>query len=1819
MALQIPPEAEADGIDATEAGLAAESHEFAADGHHGLPKWLDISQKQDSENRTPGHSPDDLGHTYMDDMDLSPLSSRQSLAMRHSGSNNTIVQKDGDVPAAEAKNKKKSLFKKTASHLFLRNKLLSKASGAKEHVPGGSEQRSSFDGAANGDDPDSNPTSPTSGTYDGLPRSYKGFHASRMNAPMNVPPLKQPIQPSFKRGARKRPSLLNKFIGKRNSEISVDDDEDGAAGSDDERVRHNSSASSLKPHRKTIFNLVYLLKLKPGSVSGSSTAGSVSGPSKPSIFDIDINTDSLIGVVNPELSQKPGSPKKSVLEPGDEKRRSSSNWKPPESWAVSKEDTKSDFSYSFSRNDSVVENYDDLTDPLNKSPYKVEPAKPHQDSNPISFNNYKMEAKSTQFLSHQPNKELSMLEMVVKLKGRYILKIFKADGTFTTLSLPIQTTVTQILHNCAKKFFLDNPHFYQITLQMGGTLKVLQGTERPLEVQNYMLLLAGYDVRRDNLRFIGGEDLSYLCKFVLESNDINHKNNLDEEKIDAIKDYGSVVLKSMNLNVIPIEFYQHTYEIEELDVSCNPSISLPTDFMASCNILKKLSFDHNRAQEFPMSVIEAKKLTRLDIGNNFIKKIPDTLGSLKYLTKLYLNDNDIDVLPREFSNLRSLKILNLSLNKFKVFPEPITQLDELVILDLSFNQIEVIPKSITNLQNLEDFNIATNCLGYSLPDYLSQLRRMKSINVQYNNITNLDSLGLMPNLEVLSASKNTISKVNFRALKFRTFLLDRNPIVEIPSSDVLFENLTTMNLSKAKLTSLTNDDLVRLHNLETLILDKNQLTFLPSRIGSLTNLIYLSAYANDLKSIPESIGELRNLQFLDLHRNSIKEVPGTIWNCLLLRLNLSSNLIQLFPSNGAAGSRAASRVGSQSGLEGSQHSSSRSDSEPRLPVTRGNRSDSLRGISGVTESITSSLSGSIISEESPSNLAMALQFLSIADNLLTDESFEPISMFQSLKSLNVSYNRLVEIPPGVFNRLKNLIDLYLSGNELMTFSRDDLLQLRFLRVLYLNNNRLNSLPSEIRNMRQLAIADMGSNQLRYNVRNYRFEWNWQFNIELRYLNFSGNNRFELFNRYDTLSSTQQNAPVDLDGFDLKHLKILGLIGVTIGNGDLPDENINTRVRTTATEINNYGYGIADSLGQSELLNTREMILNNVSEDRDDELLLCLIDGKDGPHKNSNRVCMIIHEEFKRCFVNELKKLHGSESVEDAIRRTFLGLNREIHKVVAEADSVVDSGCCITICYIRGLELYLANVGDSMGLISKSDGEYQMLTEKHNPTIRKEFERIRLSGGYINSKGELDGVVDVSRLAGFLSLLPHIHAKPFINKIHLTSNYEMLIVATSQLWDYISPGLAMDIISQYRKDPMVAAQKLRDLAISYGAKDKLTVIVLSLNIKKNTNGTRLSITEESLLPLRQKRRNDTYDTNLVRLNNEIKAPVGALALVFTDIQNSTSLWDNYSSAMRLAIKLHNLILRRLLRIVGGYEVKTEGDAFMVSFPTPFSALVWCFNVQQQLISADWPAEILESTEGCVITDSSNQDVIYRGLRVRMGIHWGSPNCWPDAVTDRMDYFGLMVNRASRVMLVADGGQISISNDFLKQFNKLVEIHKQVQLGQKTVKDAYGDSQVGRILEDQIAGLNSIGYVFEELGEMKLKGLEALEFITLIFPEKLKGRRLFVGEAKEASPDGKPAEGSKGLLGGLIKYENLKELQVVAVKLEHLNSVATGGTSRNDDIVGSDKARTKALLLRMFSCPNICTEAEYTMLLDSLVTRIENSVRALEATSPRQFQT
>ncbi len=129
------------------------------------------------------------------------------------------------------------------------------------------------------------------------------------------------------------------------------------------------------------------------------------------------------------------------------------------------------------------------------------------------------------------------------------------------------------------------------------------------------------------------------------------------------------------------------------------------------------------------------------------------------------------------------------------------------------------------------------------------------------------------------------------------------------------------------------------------------------------------------------------------------------------------------------------------------------------------------------------------------------------------------------------------------------------------------------------------------------------------------------------------------------------------------------------------------------------------------------------------------------------------------------------------------------------------------------------------------------------------------------------------------------------------------------------------------------------------------------------------------------------------------PSGTVVFLFTDIEGSTARWESRPDAMRQAVRRHDQAVRTAMEAHDGYVFKTIGDAFCVAFPAAHEALLAALQAQRDLRAQDW-SEI-------------------DGLHVRMALHAG------DADERGGDYFGSAVNRVSRLLAAAHGGQIVIS--------------------------------------------------------------------------------------------------------------------------------------------------------------------------------------------------
>jgi ammonia channel protein AmtB len=196
---------------------------------------------------------------------------------------------------------------------------------------------------------------------------------------------------------------------------------------------------------------------------------------------------------------------------------------------------------------------------------------------------------------------------------------------------------------------------------------------------------------------------------------------------------------------------------------------------------------------------------------------------------------------------------------------------------------------------------------------------------------------------------------------------------------------------------------------------------------------------------------------------------------------------------------------------------------------------------------------------------------------------------------------------------------------------------------------------------------------------------------------------------------------------------------------------------------------------------------------------------------------------------------------------------------------------------------------------------------------------------------------------------------------------------------------------------------------------------------------------------------------------VVAPEGVITIVSTDVQGSTNLWANDPQAMSACTALHDHIMRSELARCGGYEITTEGDAFLIAFNSAVSAVNFCTKVQTALLYAEWPKSImsfpdcyevyhLDSSEedglshvdedpapspskGGLLTrwggndpTSTNRGVlIHRGLRIRMGIDVGHCKRLLHPTTRTFRYKGTPIMYAKALVnALPSGGVVAMTH-------------------------------------------------------------------------------------------------------------------------------------------------------------------------------------------------
>ncbi len=202
----------------------------------------------------------------------------------------------------------------------------------------------------------------------------------------------------------------------------------------------------------------------------------------------------------------------------------------------------------------------------------------------------------------------------------------------------------------------------------------------------------------------------------------------------------------------------------------------------------------------------------------------------------------------------------------------------------------------------------------------------------------------------------------------------------------------------------------------------------------------------------------------------------------------------------------------------------------------------------------------------------------------------------------------------------------------------------------------------------------------------------------------------------------------------------------------------------------------------------------------------------------------------------------------------------------------------------------------------------------------------------------------------------------------------------------------------------------DILLAPGA-DKETFVVHNdadqplFFVVEDRNWARDALTGERVIAMPAFRR--LCPEQLLRPGDDVE--IGRVAIMFTDLQGSTRLYDTLgdASAYRL-VRDHFAFLSEHVQRHSGFLVKTVGDAVMAAFYDPADAVRAVLSIQDEV--ADF-----------------NRGRDDGGVVLKLGLHLGS--CIAVTAGGLLDYFGSSVNTAARLEHQCRGGEAVVSEAVL----------------------------------------------------------------------------------------------------------------------------------------------------------------------------------------------
>ena len=232
---------------------------------------------------------------------------------------------------------------------------------------------------------------------------------------------------------------------------------------------------------------------------------------------------------------------------------------------------------------------------------------------------------------------------------------------------------------------------------------------------------------------------------------------------------------------------------------------------------------------------------------------------------------------------------------------------------------------------------------------------------------------------------------------------------------------------------------------------------------------------------------------------------------------------------------------------------------------------------------------------------------------------------------------------------------------------------------------------------------------------------------------------------------------------------------------------------------------------------------------------CVFDGHNG-WRCSQYLCqnmapmLIMHDQFL------------GKRLDQALTEVCLKLDEDICNILRQDNDMAGSTGVIAVYDGRKHVLTVANVGDSMCVLSRS-GKAVKLNRMHRLDDEDEKLRVQKTGGTIVNN-RVNGVLAITRAFGDVQfkgkvdevksskLLNPVIATPDVYSEVITPMTEFAIIATDGLWDVYAPQAAVNYVRKQlskKYDLQAVTKGLVDDALARGSVDNVTVLIMSFHM------------------------------------------------------------------------------------------------------------------------------------------------------------------------------------------------------------------------------------------------------------------------------------------------------------------------------------------------------------------------------------------------------